>query len=119
MKESEKNFDNARIEKIKNDFNKLKDRLSKSKIKEITKDFYKIKNKKIFPHKNRKDWKQNISKLKKNHDYDDIEHKGIRDVKNLFDLSINEDYYKVIKLMMLLIAIILNMKVKEIRTKLY
>ena len=31
------------------------------------------------------------------HDYDDIEYKGIRDVKNLFDLPIDEDYYKSIK----------------------
>ena len=51
VKESEKNFDDARIEKIKKDFNKLRDRLSKSKIKEIRKDLYRIRNKKIFPHK--------------------------------------------------------------------
>ena len=31
VKESENNFDDARIEKIKKDFNKLKDRLSKPK----------------------------------------------------------------------------------------
>ena len=32
--------------------------------------------------------------MKKYYDYDDIEYKAIRDVKNLFDLSIDEDYYK-------------------------
>ena len=37
---------------------------------------------------------KHLSKLNKNYDYDDIEYRGIRDVKNLFDLSINEDYYK-------------------------
>ena len=37
VKESEKNFDDARIEKIKKDFNKLRDRLPKPKIKEIRK----------------------------------------------------------------------------------
>ena len=45
MKESEKNFDDARIEKIKKDFNELSDRLFRLKIKEIKKDLYKIKNK--------------------------------------------------------------------------
>ena len=30
------------------------------------------------------------------YDYDDIEYTGIRDVKDLLDLSINEDYYKTI-----------------------
>ena len=29
-----------------------------------------------------------LSKPKKYYDYDDIEYRGIRDVKNLFDLSI-------------------------------
>ena len=41
---------------------------------------------------------KNISKLKKYYDYDDIEYRGIRDAKNLFDLSINEDYYKPIRI---------------------
>ena len=36
---------------------------------------------------------KHLSKLNKNYDYDDIEYRVIRDVKNLFDLSINEDYY--------------------------
>ena len=40
VKESEENFDDARIEKIKKDFNELRDRLSKQKIKEIRKDLY-------------------------------------------------------------------------------
>ena len=38
--------------------------------------------------------KKNLSKLKKYYDYDDIEYRGIRDVINLFNLSIDEDYYK-------------------------
>ena len=40
VKESWKNFDDARIENIKKDFNELRDRLSKPKIKEIRKDLY-------------------------------------------------------------------------------
>ena len=37
---------------------------------------------------------ENLLKPKKYYDYDDTEYKGIRDVKDLFDLSIDEDYYK-------------------------
>ena len=40
---------------------------------------------------------KSLSKLKKYYDYDDIEYRGIRDVKLFFDLSINEDYYESIK----------------------
>ena len=39
----------------------------------------------------------NLSKLKNYYDYDAIEYSGIGDVKDLFDLSIDEDYYKPIK----------------------
>ena len=46
VKESGRNFDDAKIEKIKKDFNKLRDRLSKPKIKKIRKDLYRIENKK-------------------------------------------------------------------------
>ena len=42
VKESENNFIDAIIEKIKKDFNKLRDRLSKPTIKEIRKDLYRI-----------------------------------------------------------------------------
>ena len=38
VKESDKNFDDVSIEKIKKEFNKLRDRLSKPKIKEIRKE---------------------------------------------------------------------------------
>ena len=40
---------------------------------------------------------KSISKQKKYFDHDDIEYRGITDVKNLFDLSIEEDHYKPIK----------------------
>ena len=46
--ESKNNFDNARIKKIKGDFNKLRYGFSKSKIKEIRKNLYGIKISKIF-----------------------------------------------------------------------
>ena len=37
---------------------------------------------------------ENLSKTKKYYDYDDIEYRGIRNVRDLFDLSIDEDYYE-------------------------
>ena len=52
----------------------------KKKLKKIEKNLLKL--------------EKNLSKLKKYYDYDDAEYKGIRDVKDLFDLSIDEDYYK-------------------------
>ena len=57
--------------------------LSAQKIKEIEKHFLEL--------------EKNLSKLKKFYDYDDIEYKGKRDVRNLLNLSIDEDYYKPIK----------------------
>ena len=75
----------------------MRDRLSKPKIKEIRTDLYRIKNKKDLSTQKIEKIEKNLSKLKKYHDYDRIEYKGIRDVKNLFDLSIDEDYYKPIK----------------------
>ena len=46
--------------------------------------------------KNLNELEKNISKKKKCYDYDDNdnEYKGISDGKDLFDLSIDEDYYK-------------------------
>ena len=40
------NFDNARIKKIREDLNKLRDRFLKPKIKEIRKNLYELENKK-------------------------------------------------------------------------
>ena len=55
-------------------------KLYKPKTKETEKNLFELEKK--------------LSKLRKYYDYDDIEYKGIRDVGNLFDLSIDEDYYK-------------------------
>ena len=92
VKESEKNFHDKRIEKI---------RFSKSKLKEIRRRFYEIKNKKnLWKSKiketetNLLELKNNFFKLKKYFDYDDIEYKGIRDLRNLLKLSINDYCYK-------------------------
>ena len=58
---------------------KNKKNLSESKIKKIAKNLLKLKS---------------LSMLKKYYDHDDAEYKGIRDVGNSFNKSIDEDYYK-------------------------
>ena len=42
---SKKNLDNAKVKKIRKDFNKLRDRFIKPKIKEISKSLYETENK--------------------------------------------------------------------------
>ena len=91
VKESGKNFDDARIEKVKKDFNKLRDTLFRPTIKEIRQDLYRIENKKKSSTQKIEKIEKNLFRFKKHKDYDDIEYRGIRD---LFDLSIDEDYYK-------------------------
>ena len=51
--------------------------LSQSKIKEIEKNLFEL--------------EESLSKLKKYYDYDDAEYKGIRDVGNLFNQSVDKD----------------------------
>ena len=79
----------------------MRDRLSEPKTKEVRKDlcriFKKIFFEKIMEIEKKLKLEKSLLKLKKYHDFDDIECKGIRDVKNLFDLSIDENYYKPIK----------------------
>ena len=43
--ESEKNFDNAKINQIKKDFNELRDRFFKPKMKKIRRNLYEVENK--------------------------------------------------------------------------
>ena len=54
--------------------------LSKSKIKEIEKNLTEL--------------EENLLKSKKYYEYYDSEYRGIRNVRDLFDLSVNEDYYE-------------------------
>ena len=37
---------------------------------------------------------ENLSKTKKYYNYDDTEYKGIRNIRDVFDLSIDKNYYK-------------------------
>ena len=81
--------------------NELRHKFSKSKINEIRRNLYEIENEKNLFAPKIKEIKKNPLKLenylyKPNmyYDYHDIEYKDIRNVRSLFDLSIDEDYYK-------------------------
>ena len=93
-----------RIKDIKGKFNESRYKFSKSKVNEIRRSLYDIKNPKNFfgskikeIEKNLPELEKNLFKTKKYCNYDDTECKGIRDVRNLFDPLIDEDYYKPIK----------------------
>ena len=100
-KKKQKKNCKARIEKIRKESNESRHKFSKLKIKEIRENLYEIENEKnLFESKikeivrNLTEIEENLSKTKKLYDYDDIEYRGIRNVRDLFDLSIDEDYYK-------------------------
>ena len=88
--ENRKNLENTRIKKIREDFNKLRGRFLKPKIKKIRRNLYEIENKKNLSkskikriEENLLDLEKNLFKFKKYYDYDDIEYKGISDAENL------------------------------------
>ena len=91
LKESEKpktNFSKARIEKIRKEFNESRHKFSKSKINEIRRNLYDIENENsLFESKikeierNLTELEEGLSKTKKYYDYDDIEYRGIRNVR--------------------------------------
>ena len=100
-KKPKKDFSKARIEKIRKELNESRYKFSKSKIKEIRRNLHEIENEKsLFESKikqieeNLLELEENLSRTKKYYDYDDIEYRGIRNVRDLFDFSIDEDYYK-------------------------
>ena len=123
LSESE-SVENTRIKKIREDFNKLRGRFLKPKIKKIRRNLYEIENKKNLSkskikriEENLLDLEKNLFKFKKYYDYDDIEYKGISDAENLFNgvtlngvalngialsgtafrQSIDENYYKAMR----------------------
>ena len=98
---SETNFSKARIKKLEKEFIESRHKFSKSKINEIKRNLYEIENEKnLFVSKinetrrNLLELEENLFKPENYYDYDDIEYRGKRNVKDLFDLSIDEDYYK-------------------------
>ena len=110
------NVSKKKIKEIKKDFSRLVYRFSKSKINEFRRSLYNIKNQKNLSTAEIKETEKNLlelgkslSSLKKYYDYDNTKYKGIRDIGNLFNevalSKIDKDYYKPIKIKIVLIMI--------------
>ena len=98
LKASE-NKNKTRIDDIREEIKELGHKLSRQELKEIKKNLYEIENKKgrLKSKKTKKylnKLEERIYKLNRYYDYDDAKYRGIRDIKDLFDFSISEDYYK-------------------------
>ena len=83
------NFSKARIEKFRKEFNESRHKISKSKINEIGENLYEIETEKnVFASKIKEirrsilELEEHFSKTKKFYDSDDIEYKGIRNIKD-------------------------------------
>ena len=79
---NKKNLENVKIKKNREDFNKMRDRFLKPKIKEIRKYLYELGNKENLSESKIKEIEKNlfeleksVSRHKKNYDYDDAEYK--------------------------------------------
>ena len=108
-----------RIDDIREELKNPKYNISKSQSKDIKRNLYDIKKqRKISLKKTSKyldELDERITRLDQYHDYDDFEYKGIKDIENLFKISIDKDYYKPKLNKTGYKKIMLNMKVKEIR----
>ena len=94
-----KSKNKERIEVIREQFKELAYKLSKSELKEIKRHVYMVENKKGLlgskkPRKYLDELDERIRKLDKYYHNDDFEFRGIRNIQDLFKLSIDEDYYK-------------------------
>ena len=87
-----------RIDDIREELKNPTYKISKRELKDIKSTLYNIeKQKKISSKKTSKyldELEKRILKLDKYHDYDDYEYKGIKDIENLFKISIDKYYYK-------------------------
>ena len=105
-----------RIDSIREDRKDLGYKLSKSELQKIRKNLYNIEKTKQFNLKKTNKYldklNKKILKLEKYHDY---EYRGIKNIKDLFKLSIDKNYYKPTLVKRVIMVIIFNMKVKEIK----
>ena len=97
LKHQKKN--KTKIEKIKEEIRKIQHKFSRQQLKEIKENLYEIENKECLSASKKakiylNQLEERIYKLNTFYDYDDAEYRGIKDIENLFDLSITEDYYK-------------------------
>ena len=87
-----------RIDDIREELKNPKYNILKSESKDNKRNLYNIeKQRKMSLKKTRKyldELDERILRLDKYHDYDDFEYKGIKDIENLFKISIDKYYYK-------------------------
>ena len=87
-----------RIDSIREVLKDLRYKLSKDKLDKIREDLYNIEKTKQFDsrktNKRLNELEEKLLELEKYRDHDDYEYKGIKDIKDLFKLSIDEDHYK-------------------------
>ena len=87
-----------RIDDIREELKNPKYNILKRELKNIKRNLYNIeKQRNISLKKTRKyldELDERITRLDKYHNYDDFEYKGIKDIENLFKISIGKDYYK-------------------------
>ena len=87
-----------RIYSIREDLKNLNYKLSKSELQKIRENLYNIKKTKQFNSKKTNKYlvelNKKILKLEKYHHHDDYEYRGIKNIKDLFKLSIDKDSYK-------------------------
>ena len=88
------------IDTIREELKDLRYKLSKDELDDIRKNLYNIEKTKQFnsekANKYLDELDKKILKLEKYDRDDDYEYKGIKNIQNLFKLSIDEDYYKLI-----------------------
>ena len=89
-----------RIDNIKDELKNPKYNISESESKDTKRTLYNIEKRNVVGSKKTSKYlnelDKKILKLDKYHDYDDCEYKGIKNIKDLFKLSIDEDYYKAV-----------------------
>ena len=87
-----------RIDNIKEELKNPTYNISKSESKDIKRTIYNIEKRNVVGSKKTSKYldelDKKILKLDKYHDSDDYEYKGIKDIKDLFKLSIDKDHYK-------------------------
>ena len=86
-----------KIKKIRKDLKKSRHEFSKSEIKEIRKNLYRLESKKKSLNKKIKEIEKSLTRLKKYYDYDAAEYIGIRYIENLLNQPNDKGYYKPIK----------------------
>ena len=87
-----------RIDDLKDELKNPRYNISKSESKDILRTLYNIEKRNIVGSKITKRYlnelDKKILKLDKYYDYDDYEYKGIKNIKDLFKLSIDKDHFK-------------------------